>query len=62
MEIPEIYDDIVICDFFDIIKIFDPGWANVNKVFYININKFIINYKLTVYNIINSYQNYLQIF
>ena len=59
MEIPKIYNNIVFCDFFDTIKTFNPSQANVNKVFYININKFIINYKPIIYNVINLYQNYL---
>ena len=55
MEIPKIYNNIIICNFFNIIKIFNPGWVNANKIFYININKFITNYKPTIYNIINLY-------
>ena len=61
MEIPEIYNNIIICDFFDTIKIFNLNQANINKVFYININKFVIDYKPTVHNAVNLYQNYLQI-
>ena len=55
MEIPEVYDNIAIYDFFDAIKIFNLGWASVNKIFYININKFIVDYEPTIYNIINLY-------
>ena len=59
MEILEIYNNIVFCDFFNIIKIFNLGWLSANKIFYININKFIIDYELTIHNTINLYQNYL---
>ena len=59
MKIPEIYNNIILRDFFNIIKIFDPGWASANKIFYTNINKFVADYKLTIYNAINLYQNYL---
>ena len=62
MEIPEIYNNIIIHDFFNIIKIFNLGWASANKIFYMKINKFVANYKPIIYNIINLYQNYLQIF
>ena len=41
--------------FFNVIRIFDPGQANANKVFYININKFVADYKLTIYNVIDLY-------
>ena len=61
MEILEIYNDIVFHDFFNIVKIFDPGWVSANKVFYININKFVVDYEPIVYDVINLYWNYLRI-
>ena len=33
MEIPEIYNIIIIYNFFNIIKNFNPGWANANEIF-----------------------------
>ena len=62
MKTSEIYNNTVIYNFFNIIKFFNPDWANINKIFYININKFIVNYEPTIYNIINLYRNYLQMF
>ena len=41
MEIPKIYNNTIIRDFFNIIKIFNPDQASANKIFYININKFV---------------------
>ena len=55
MEIPEVYNNIIIYDFFNIIRIFNLNWANANKIFYININKFVADYEPTIYNIINLY-------
>ena len=55
MEIPKIYNNIVIYNFFNIIKIFNLGQANANKIFYININKFVADYEPTIHNIINLY-------
>ena len=45
--------------FLNIIRIFNPSWASANKIFCININKFIIDYEPIIHNIINLYQNYL---
>ena len=55
MEIPEIYNNIVIYNFFNVVKNFNLNQANINKIFYININKFIVNYELTIHNTINLY-------
>ena len=59
MEIPEIYNKFIFHNFFNPIKTFNPDQANINEIFYININKFIADYKPIIYNIINLYQNYL---